>query len=71
MTEKLDVFTTVSDENFLPVYASEFAAGADVKACISVPIMLEPNATVLVPTGLCFSIRKAMKYKLDLVVDLR
>lgn len=52
----IDVPTTVDNEEFIPVYASDLAAGADVKACISAPIILEPQATLLVPTGLRFAI---------------
>jgi len=52
----IDVPTTVDNEEFIPVYASDLAAGADVKACISAPIILEPQATILIPTGLRFAI---------------
>src|SRR4029079_8449493 len=51
-----DVQTLISEEEFLPVYASEKAAGADVKARIAAPIILEPRCTVLIPTGLRFAI---------------
>jgi dUTP pyrophosphatase len=54
--ETVQILTTVSDEEFLPVYASELAAGADVKACIEAAIILEPGCTVLIPTGLRFAI---------------
>lgn len=56
MTENIDIPTTVEEEEFLPFYGSELAAGADVKACISTPLFLEPNASILVPTGLRFAI---------------
>jgi dUTP pyrophosphatase len=52
----IDVPTEASDPEFLPVYASDLAAGADVKAYISTPIVLAPGAIVLVPTGLRFAI---------------
>jgi len=53
MTEhSIDIPTQVGDPNYLPHYASEDAAGADVKACIQEPIMLEPGCSCLVPTGL-------------------
>ena len=32
--EEVEIPTLVSDREFLPVYASPLAAGADVKACI-------------------------------------
>lgn len=36
----------------IPVYASELAAGADLKACIEDPLILEPGCSCLVPTGI-------------------
>jgi len=36
---------------FEPVYATEGAAGADLKACIADEIILAPGARALVPTG--------------------
>ena len=52
----LGIKVTVSDEKFLPVYASELAAGADVKACIQEPIILEPGSRILIPTGVRLAI---------------
>lgn len=49
---EIEIETLVSNETFLPVYASEFAAGADVKAAISEDWILEPGATLLIPTGI-------------------
>lgn len=36
----------------LPTYGSEFAAGADLYACLDTPVTIEPHETYLVPTGL-------------------
>ena len=36
----------------LPTYGSEFAAGADLYACLDVPVTIQPHETYLVPTGL-------------------
>lgn len=36
----------------LPTYATEGAAGLDLRACIDAPIEILPGATVLIPTGL-------------------
>ena len=44
------------DEEFLPVYSSDLAAGADVKACIQEDMVIEAGASVLIPTGLKLSI---------------
>ena len=47
---------TEAEAEFLPVYSSELAAGADVKARLKEKILLEPGASVLVPTGLRLAI---------------
>lgn len=36
----------------LPTYGSDFAAGADLYACLEAPMVIAPGQTVLVPTGL-------------------
>ncbi|MBE0624533.1 MAG: dUTP diphosphatase [Burkholderiales bacterium] len=36
----------------LPHYATEGAAGLDLRACIDAPVELEPGATELVPSGI-------------------
>ena len=36
----------------LPAYATPGAAGMDLRACIDAPLMIEPGATHLVPTGI-------------------
>ena len=40
----------------LPTYGSQFAAGADLYACLDAPVTIAPHETVLVPTGLSFEI---------------
>lgn len=54
--EKIEVPILVENEEFLPVYGSALAAGADVKACIEEALVIEPGAHALVPTGLRFAI---------------
>jgi dUTP pyrophosphatase len=54
--DQIEIPTVATDEEFLPAYASELAAGADVKACIKDQIVLEPGASALIPTGLRFAI---------------
>lgn len=45
------------DENaIIPKYGSEFAAGADLYACISEKIIINPGETYLVPTGISVEI---------------
>ena len=36
----------------LPAYATPGSAGLDLRACLDVPLVLEPGSTHLVPTGL-------------------
>lgn len=42
----------LNDNAILPTYGSANAAGADLYACLSEPLILEPGQTFLVPTGL-------------------
>ena len=43
-------------KEFMPEYATPGSAGLDLRACIDVPVTLEPGATVLIPTGLAIHI---------------
>lgn len=54
--QEIAVPTVSVEEECHPVYASELASGADLKAHIDKPIVVEPGATVLVPTGVRFAI---------------
>ena len=40
----------------LPVYGSEFAAGADLCACLDAPVIIAPGETVMIHTGLAMEI---------------
>jgi dUTP pyrophosphatase len=40
----------------LPSYATSGSAGLDLRACIDAPLIIEPGATHLVPTGLAINI---------------
>lgn len=51
-----DVLTLAEDGVDIPQYASEQAAGADVRACLKENLVLQPGASALVPTGLRFAI---------------
>ena len=50
--EIVKVICKAEDKEFLPVYSSAEAAGADLKACIQDDIVLTPGQRYLVPTGL-------------------
>ena len=45
-----------AEEGFLPVYHSQDAAGADLKACVSAPVTLAPGERAIVPTGVSLEI---------------
>ena len=40
----------------LPAYATDGAAGMDLRACIDAPLTLSPGDTVLIPTGIAIHI---------------
>lgn len=56
--QKVDIPLTLEDPSLLPVYGTEEAAGADVRAFLSTPLLLMPLERKLIPTGLRFSIPK-------------
>lgn len=46
----------LSPDATVPTYGSPFSAGADLYACESSPVTIEPGKTVLIHTGLSFEI---------------
>lgn len=52
----INVPAIVENEELLPHYASEHAAGADVRAAIPEPLVLAPGTSILIGTGLRFEI---------------
>ncbi len=46
----------LNENAVLPSYGSDFAAGADLYACTTEPIAVEPHKTVMVGTGLAMEI---------------
>ena len=48
--------TQVEQEECLPFYMTSDAAGADVKAHLVDPVIIEPGKMALIPTGLRFAI---------------
>lgn len=46
----------LSEKAVVPTYGSDFAAGADLYACLEEPIWIEPGQTHMVPTGLAAEI---------------
>jgi dUTP pyrophosphatase len=54
--KRVRVITQVENEEWLPFYGSEEAAGADVKACIREEVVIQPGESALISTGLRFAI---------------
>ncbi|MDE5667760.1 MAG: dUTP diphosphatase [Clostridia bacterium] len=46
----------LNEKATLPTYGSEFAAGADLYACIDKEVTVNPHETVLIPTGLAMEL---------------
>ena len=46
----------LNDKAILPSYGSEFAAGADLYACLDTDITVNPHETVLIPTGIALEL---------------
>lgn len=46
----------LNDKAVLPAYGSEYAAGADLYACIDGEVTVAPHATVMIPTGLALEL---------------
>ena len=46
----------LSDKATVPSYGSEFAAGADLYACIDGEVQIKPHTTVVVPTGIAIEL---------------
>lgn len=46
----------LNDKAVIPTYGSEYAAGADLYACIDEPVSFEPGETKLIQTGLAMEI---------------
>jgi dUTP pyrophosphatase len=54
--EDLVIGIKASHEMLVPFYASKGAAGADLKAFIETPRVLEPGKSMLIPTGIFLDI---------------
>ena len=48
----MDLEIPIQSDNELPEYATEGSAGADVRAHLDEPMVIEPGSSALVPTGL-------------------
>lgn len=61
---QIEILTIAEDEEFLPKYATENAAGADVKAFLKEPLTVEPGKTALIPTGLKVAIPEGFEIQI-------
>ena len=52
----IDIPTLIEDEDLLPYYATDGAAGADAKAYLKGPLIIPAGRSALVPTGLRLAI---------------
>ena len=50
----------LNDKATLPVYSSEFAAGADLYSCLEGEVTIAPGETRLIPTGLAMAIPEGL-----------
>ena len=46
----------LSDKAIVPTYGSEYAAGADLYACLDEEVTVAPHTTVLIPTGIAMEL---------------
>lgn len=60
MTVKLKKIPTASGKTVdTPKYQSEFAAGADLCACIDAPVTIAPHERALIPSGIAIEMQSA------------
>lgn len=46
----------LSEKAVMPAYGSEYAAGADLYACVDEDVTIAPHATVMIPTGIAIEL---------------
>ena len=46
----------LNDKAIIPAYGSEFAAGADLYACIEKEVEIAPHTTAVIPTGIALEL---------------
>ena len=46
----------LNEKATIPTYGSEYAAGADLYACLDSEVTIAPHATVLIPTGIAMEL---------------
>lgn len=61
MNRDPEILVVATEDTELPEYASEEAAGADVRANLQQPMILLPGESALIPTGLFLEIPKGFE----------
>ena len=46
----------LNEKAIMPTYGSEYAAGADLYACIESEVTVAPHTTVMIPTGIAIEL---------------
>lgn len=54
------VFKKLNENAHIPTYGTEYAAGADLYACLENPVCVPAGETVFIPTGLAMSIPEGL-----------
>lgn len=54
--QSIKIPTLIQNKEYVPVYATNGAAGADVKAHLSEPFTISPGHSALIPTGIRMAI---------------
>jgi dUTP pyrophosphatase len=52
----IEIPTIIQNEDFLPFYTTEGAAGADIKAFLEAPLIIPSQESALIPTGIRLAI---------------
>lgn len=52
----IDIPTIIEDDELLPIYTTSGAAGADIKAHLSAPLVIPAGKSALIPTGMRLAI---------------
>ena len=58
------VFIQAKSEEFIPIYASKEAAGADLRASLSEEIKILPGESFMIPTGIFVEIPKGFEMQI-------
>ena len=63
-TDTVSIKVIAESDDLLPVYATQGAAGADLKANVKEPVVLPPHSVGIIPTGLKFEIPQGFEVQI-------